>query len=67
MGDERSVCKLAFCYLRGWVVRESTLVGIRAIIPDWGYLRPHPTVPLLLSDVRCLMGATMPSQVHHAS
>lgn len=48
--DEGSVCKLAFCYLRGVVARDGAHLGIRAIIPDWDYLRPQPTVPHLLSD-----------------
>lgn len=47
---KRGVCKLAFCYLRGVVARDGAHLGIRAIILDRDYLRPQPTVPLLLSD-----------------
>lgn len=38
MEDERSACKLRFCYLRGGVASEGTLVGMRTIIPDYGVI-----------------------------
>lgn len=48
--QKRSVQIGILLFARSGGERWGAHLGIRAIIPDWDYLRPQPTVPLLLSD-----------------